>query len=107
MLPPCSEISKTGEEIKCVIKIIYPERQPHVMYKEFKIIGFKLFSFPDTVFRKVNACYLKPLARQLDGMPSFSTGHIKHFTVLRRLQVIYELIYEGSSLQFIPLKIQL
>src|SRR5258705_967673 len=59
MFTSCGKISKAGKKVKSIIKIIYPERQSHVMLKKLKIIFFKLFCILYAIDRKVNTGYIK------------------------------------------------
>src|SRR5437868_2765769 len=43
MLAPRPEITETREEVKCIVKVIAPEWQAHVMDIEVEVICFVLF----------------------------------------------------------------
>jgi len=54
MLPPGFEITKTGKEIKSILKVVTPKRQTHIMHKKIEMIVFKLFGIVNTVGRDIN-----------------------------------------------------
>src|SRR4051812_13306051 len=104
----CSiEITKTCKKIKGAIEIIYPKRQAHIMPEKVQVFGFKFQCFFDAIFTKVNACYIKALFCKKYGMSSFSTRNVQQVCRNIQVQVINQLIDEGSRFCLIPVKVKL
>src|SRR5688572_20137029 len=49
MFPGCFKISKACKEVKCVVEVIYPEGQSHIMAIEVQVWRFIFQSFRDAV----------------------------------------------------------
>ena len=88
MLPAGFKISKAGEEIKSIIKVIDPERQAHIVPVKMQFVCLITQRLLNTVFAQVDACYIKTFFCQVNRMPPFATGHIQHQSIISRLQVV-------------------
>src|SRR6478736_5686385 len=80
MFATCSEITKTGKEVKSVIKIIDPERQSHIVLKKMEIFIFIFFCFFNRSRRKIYPGNIKTHIGKRLTMPPFSAGYIHHGT---------------------------
>jgi hypothetical protein len=85
MFPPCFEISKAGEEVESMIKIVYPERQTHIMLVKLKIFILIFLCKENAVKRNINACYSKTFFCKNAAMPAPTAGNIQHITSWQRL----------------------
>jgi hypothetical protein len=107
VFPPGAEVPETGEKVKGIIEIIDPKGQAHVMYKKMQVVVFAVLGFGDTLVAEVNAGNVEPLFGQVDGVATFTTGHIKHKRTGGRRQPADEQVYKCSRFFLIPLEIEL
>ena len=106
MLPSRPEITKAGEKVKCIIKIIAPRRKPHIMQIEMKISFFKLLSVINTIGRNVNSSNIKPKRGKRFTVAPLAAGHVQHHAAGSRLQMLNQLPDKGFCFFFVPLKIK-
>src|SRR6185436_1743060 len=88
MFPSCFKISKAGKEVESIIKIVYPERQTHIMLVKLEIFILKFFCKCNAVKRNINTCYVKTFFCKNAAMPATTAGNIQHITSGSRLKVV-------------------
>src|SRR4249919_2066349 len=97
MFSSCFKITKTCKEIKCIVKIVYPEWQAHIMLVKLKGFIFSEGVLTDIFFckcnavkRNINTSYGKTFFCKYAAVSTATTGNIQHIAAGSRFQVINE-----------------